>query len=171
MAGRVKISAHVLGYSLALIPALYYGYHYQQNKPFEEDFEEKLRENYAHNINGSSSKRKDMHKFLDALKRGESNEQMDKVLRAGNGGMKRLNAVDERYYGKEEGLRVKKKVVGELEEKRKGRKNMMKKGNAEKKEIVNETDDQLSLFQKQSMIALGAIGAVTLVTVILGDRR
>eukprot|EP00548_Thalassiothrix_antarctica_P005043 CAMPEP_0194133196 /NCGR_PEP_ID=MMETSP0152-20130528/3468_1 /TAXON_ID=1049557 /ORGANISM="Thalassiothrix antarctica, Strain L6-D1" /LENGTH=172 /DNA_ID=CAMNT_0038828463 /DNA_START=23 /DNA_END=541 /DNA_ORIENTATION=+ len=172
MTGKVKIPAHVFGYSLALIPACFYGYHYRQNKLPEENFEEKLREKYSHNIDGSSSKRREMLKFLDAVKKGETDKRIDEVLRAGKGKMKRQHRVDERYYGTEEGLRAKEEVIEEIKQGRNNQKiTTIKYENKEKNKKFHETEEISSLFLKRSMITLGALGVVTLATLFLGDRR
>lgn len=113
---RIRIPAHVFGYSLAIIPVVYFGYYYQSNKASDADFEEELRKNYSHNIQASQSNRAEMVKVVEALKRGNvsKDKRIDEMLHAGKGDKKRHYPVDEKYYGTEEGIAAKERIQEEL---------------------------------------------------------
>lgn len=153
------------------------GYYYQTNKPNEEDFEAELRKNYAHNIEGSASKRKDMVAFMTALKKGEvPDERMDDVLHAGKGDMKRHYKVDGRFYGTEEGVAAKKRMEEELRLGKKKRKKKKKKAAAEAKAAVEEAKvvppPPPTSNTTKSVVALGVVGAAAAVaTIFMGGGR
>mmetsp|Transcript_4384 Transcript_4384/g.6316 ORF Transcript_4384/g.6316 Transcript_4384/m.6316 type:complete len:166 (+) Transcript_4384:120-617(+) len=164
MSSRFKIPAHVFFYSIALAPACLYAFYYNRNKPKDEDFEELLRERYSHNINNSSSKRAEMHQFVDAIKAGKSSEKMDEVLYAGKGKMKRQHRVDDRYYGKVEGVRVKDEAVSKKQQEKKPKKKEEENGSA--------VDDEAFSGKSKSFVALAIVGSTAAVLgMFLGDRR
>jgi hypothetical protein len=166
---------HLLSFIIAA------GFYYQQNKLDDKSFEEELRTNYSKNIQNSRSQRADFVKFMDGLKRGESDERLDEMLRAGKGGMKRHYRVDEKYYGTEEGVAAKKRVEEELKEQARKRKERRKKRDAEsKKDEKKSTESENPSHEHTSMstttksaVAVAMVGAAAVAVSLLfgGGRR
>jgi hypothetical protein len=119
---------------------------------------------------------------MDGLKRGESDERLDEVLRAGKGEMKRQYRVDERYYGTEEGLAAKTRVGEELKEQarvRKERRNKQSGGKSTKAETESTESDKSSRKDAsmstttKSAVAVAVVGAtaVTVGLLFVGRSR
>ena len=158
------------------------GFYFQQNKKDDKSFEEELRTNYSKNIQHSRSQRADFVKFMDGLKRGDSDERLDEILRAGKGEMKRHYRVDEKYYGTEEGIAAKKRVEQELKEEARKKKERRKKRSASdsKKDEEESTESKNSSHEDTSMstttksaVAVAVVGAAAVAVGLLfgGGRR
>ena len=126
-----------------------------------------------------------MIKFVDAMKRGDSDKRVDEVLQAGKRDMKRHFPVDEKYYGTEEGVAVKELVVEELKKKQE-RPKSKKKVAAEKSPttptqptMLNESNapqregaDAGMSATTASAIALATVGtAAVAASILLGGGR
>mmetsp|Transcript_6233 Transcript_6233/g.9485 ORF Transcript_6233/g.9485 Transcript_6233/m.9485 type:complete len:210 (+) Transcript_6233:95-724(+) len=111
----IKIPVHVAAFSAASLPAFLYVLYYRRNALSKEELETELSRNYATNIQQSRQKRKDMEKFFEKMKNSAdsemANDKMSGLLHAGKGeSMKRLHAIDTKYYGTEEGLKKKEEL-------------------------------------------------------------
>ena len=109
-----------------------------------------------------------MVKFVEAIKLGQVDERMDEMLREGKGKMKRQFAVDEKYYGTEEGLAAKERIQNELQLER-TKKERAKAANdppALPPQVDSDTVNDMSATTK-SALAAAALGSVAAVAAIL----
>eukprot|EP00553_Chaetoceros_curvisetus_P013295 CAMPEP_0204636970 /NCGR_PEP_ID=MMETSP0717-20131115/35366_1 /ASSEMBLY_ACC=CAM_ASM_000666 /TAXON_ID=230516 /ORGANISM="Chaetoceros curvisetus" /LENGTH=195 /DNA_ID=CAMNT_0051656215 /DNA_START=40 /DNA_END=627 /DNA_ORIENTATION=+ len=193
MPPRIKIPAHVFGYSLATIPGVAYAIYWKQNHKSDEDLEKILLENQANKalIEGSRDKKQNMVKFFEGMKDGDMKQEskMREVLYGGKGDMKRHYRVDETLYGTEEGARLAKEAQAQAEgkgeqqvatqESGEKRKKRRKKGKRKKKKKAvddNENTDATAdtSQQQRHVIATGAAaGTIALAALIFlgGGKR
>eukprot|EP00979_Chaetoceros_neogracilis_P000920 scaffold187_cov266-Chaetoceros_neogracile.AAC.50 len=189
MAPRLRVPAHVFGYSIAIMPAVGYAIYWKRNHQTDEEIEKVLGENYTKNIQGSREKKQDMVKFFAAMKDPTANREqemkMREVLYGGKGEKKRHYAVDESLYGTEEGLEQRKLAEQQNENKKKSkkkkrrRKRKVVKGEekVDAKQVVKaeegENSGGVALFalEKKSVAAVGALGVLALATMLIGNKR
>lgn len=176
MAPRIRIPAHVAGYSLALIPGIAYAYYWKENHLSDEDLEEKLKENYASKIQGSKEKKQDMVKFFEAMKNQNDPDQeqkMQQVLYGGKGDIKRHYAVDEKLYGTEEGAKLaeeakKQKEVPAKKKKKRKKQRTSSDSNDEQAREQSVSDRSTTKHVATGILALGVLGGLSF---IIGGRK
>ena len=182
---RFRIPAHVFGYTLASIPAVWYAVYWQKNHDSDEEFEKKLMEKHSAKIQGNREKNQQMTSFFQAMKDPNKNSEhearMREVLSGGKGSMKRHYAVDEKLYGTEEGVAKRKEAEKEQEERKKRalekRKKKKKSGKEKKDEIPKETVEEKGektapIFMKNSVTAAAGVGGLALLgMILLGGKK
>jgi len=180
MAPKIRIPAHVFGYSLALVPPIAYAMYWQRNKQSDEEIEKVLKENYTKNIQGNRDKKADMVNFFAAMKEQNNPEQekkMQEVLYGGRGDIKRHYAVDESLYGTEKGVEGRMIAEKENEKKLKKRKKKKKKKaedseNMKKDDVViNEQTKKGLTVESTGIAALGAVGVLAAASFLIGGNK
>ncbi|KAL3790627.1 hypothetical protein ACHAW5_004194 [Stephanodiscus triporus] len=173
---KIKIPVHVFVYTIAFLPGSFYAYHWYKNAPTDEEFEEKLRQNYSQNIDNSRDKHAQMNAFLQSMKDPNSDQQkkMNEVLMGGRGGQKRLYSVDETLYGTEEGAKL--ALAAQEEAKKKAEKKRKKKKRESKASDEGSVDGMSSStggrIVKSSVAAVAVVGALAVgASFFLGGRR
>eukprot|EP00554_Chaetoceros_debilis_P012338 CAMPEP_0194117680 /NCGR_PEP_ID=MMETSP0150-20130528/32331_1 /TAXON_ID=122233 /ORGANISM="Chaetoceros debilis, Strain MM31A-1" /LENGTH=168 /DNA_ID=CAMNT_0038808799 /DNA_START=53 /DNA_END=556 /DNA_ORIENTATION=+ len=145
MAPRIRIPAHVFGYTLATVPAIAYAMYWKKNHKSDEEFEKMLLESSRNKslIDGSRDKKQNMVSFFDAMKDGDPEQEarMNQVLYGGKGDIKRHYAIDKSLYGTEEGAEQQRMAVEAAAEEQSSRaikKKRRKKGGKKKKKKMVE---------------------------------
>eukprot|EP01083_Nonionella_stella_P298199 1012436_1 len=151
MAPRIRIPAHVFGYSLATVPAIAYAMYWKRNHKSDEEFEKMLLESSRNKslIDGSRDKKQNMVSFFDAMKDGDPEQEarMSQVLYGGKGDIKRHHAVDKSLYGTEEGAEQQRMAVEAAAEEQSSRekaikKKRRKKGGKKEKKLSRKREER-----------------------------
>lgn len=166
----------VLMYALCLLPITAFAGYAVTYGQDEEALEKTLRSKYGKEINQVEGKREQMgNLYMAAIKNPGSNPEQEKrlqqVLYGGKGDVKRHYAIDQKYYGTEEGrtlqLQTQQEWQQAQEEERKKMKKLKKKLKKKKKKEAgeegeastdseSETEDTTTKKRKKKAAAAGA---------------
>lgn len=138
-----KVPVHILAYSILFSPAFIFLAYYDRYGKQEEELEQELQEKYGDNIRKSQAGNKNMAAFFDHAIRnpdGKVDDQLDSVLKAGKGAMKRHYAVDDKLYGTAEGVAERKRMEIELKRQKVERKKRKAAGPKKAQRVVKKEE-------------------------------
>lgn len=147
-----------------MLPAVLYAEYYRRYAPSDEDLAEILEQKYSEQIATARASRPDFQVFMDQMKNNstELDKTMDSVLKGGKDSAKRVYAVDDALYGKQDGRQLKKQTLVDINGTRqeKIRKARESREMAITDDNKTQTASRLSNPQTQSVIALVVAGGL-----------